>query len=131
MDEIINDLKKIITKIENIDNNEHNKNVINNICNNNRLILNRDTGEITVGTYTEKLTNSELSLMECLVNSNNKFCTFENLCNVIYGYSDSSSKRSLNTIMSRLRKKLKNLIKFKTIHGRGYQIVEVKGYDKR
>ena len=130
-DELIDHIKKLKREyLENQRNIEANKNK-NKKGKHSDKLLNKEKYTITVDGTTLKLTTSEFIVLKELLDAKDMFCDYETLCNKLYEYRyESSTAMSLKVLMARLRKKLGDLVKIKTVHGRGFEIVRIKNYDR-
>lgn len=96
------------------------------------VFLNKVNYSAKVDNQEIRLTTLEFLLLEALLDSDQLFCTYEEICNKIYDYKyDSHTAMSLKILMSRLKKKLGDLITIKTQYSKGFEIVRIKGYDRK
>jgi len=74
-----------------------------------------------------ELTNKEFSLLQLLIENENKVLEREQILNRVWGYDYFGDGRVLDTNIKTLRKKLQNQSKsIKTVIGKGYKFEEVK-----
>ena len=87
------------------------------------LNLNLDIKVCTIGGEEINLTKSEFNLLEFLIKNKNKIHSRQEILNNVW--DSKVSLRTVDTTMSRLRKKMKNLGKYLiTRLGFGYGILE-------
>lgn len=126
-DELIDHIKKV--KHEYLKN-QNNKNRLSKMKPSKEL-LNKEKYTITIDGATKNLTDYEFILIEQLLDADDMYCDYETLCNKIYDYKyDSATAMSLKVLISRLRKKLGDLIIIKTVYSKGFEIARIKGYDR-
>lgn len=119
--EMLYDLKNFIKEyisareIQEKEKEEENKAVIDM----NKLLLKKNGTKVA-------LTLSEAVILKELIKENEKLCTYEFLCNILYGYDlDESAMISIRTSVSRLKKKLEGLYRIKNIRNKGFIAYEV------
>lgn len=119
--EMLYDLKKFIEEyistkeIKEQEKEEENKTIIDM----NKLLLKKNGTKVA-------LTLSEAVILKELIKENEKLCTYEFLCSVLYGYDlDESALISIRTSVSRLKKKLGGLYRIKNIRNKGFIAYEV------
>ena len=71
---------------------------------------------------TQQLTYNEAAILDALLNSEQDFCSYEYLCNLIYGTEDVYTQRAIATSMSRIRKKVNGVLLIKTIRNKGFYV---------
>lgn len=85
----------------------------------NKLLLKKNETKVA-------LTLSEAVILKELIKEKEKLCTYEFLCNILYGYElDESAMISIRTSVSRLKKKLGGLYRIKNIRNKGFIAYEV------
>lgn len=88
-----------------------------------RILIENDRQKIVINGEIKDLTENEIIVLQELISSKNNFCTNNELCQKLYNYQyDKSTANSLRATISRLRKKLKGLIKIKSVH-KGYILI--------
>ena len=75
----------------------------------------------------KQLTLNDCIILKTLLNKEEKLCTYQELCEVLYGCDlDESAAQSIRVAVCRLKAKIKGIIKIKNIRERGFIAFEVK-----
>ena len=121
MEKEINEIRKILDKMEAIENKRKTKKK------SNIITLEKEKLMVICNGKSEKLTRSEFLILNELVYADNNFCTYEHLCKILYDYQvDEFTTKSLRITICRLRKKLKGISDIRSIHAKGYELVKGK-----
>ena len=91
-----------------------------------KYTLNKETQELSIEEYTQKLTNRELDLLVYLIQHKNELCTHEAILLKLWGANDYFNKKSLNVFVSHLRKYLQEdpSLSIENIHRKGFILKE-------
>lgn len=118
---------EIEARIETVLRRKSNPPIIDEIISFSSFSLNTSKRNITVNGKENDLTNSEYRLLLYLIENKNQVASREQILEKLRGDDFESFNRSVDILVSRLRKKLnddgKNLIIIKTVHGHGYMFI--------
>jgi len=91
-----------------------------------KYTLNKETQELSIEEYTQKLTNRELDLLVYLIQHKNELCTHKAILLKLWGANDYFNKKSLNVFVSHLRKYLQEdpSLSIENIHRKGFILKE-------
>ena len=91
-----------------------------------KYTLNKETQELSIEEYTQKLTNRELDLLVYLILHKNELCTHKAILLKLWGANDYFNKKSLNVFVSHLRKYLQEdpSLSIENIHRKGFILKE-------
>jgi len=91
-----------------------------------KYTLNKETQELSIDEYTQKLTNRELDLLVYLIQHKNELCTHKAILLKLWGANDYFNKKSLNVFVSHLRKYLQEdpSLSIENIHRKGFILKE-------
>ena len=91
-----------------------------------KYTLHKETQELSIEEYTQKLTNRELDLLVYLILHKNELCTHKAILLKLWGANDYFNKKSLNVFVSHLRKYLQEdpSLSIENIHRKGFILKE-------
>lgn len=91
-----------------------------------KYTLHKETQELSIEEYTQKLTNRELDLLVYLIQHKNELCTHKAILLKLWGANDYFNKKSLNVFVSHLRKYLQEdpSLSIENIHRKGFILKE-------
>jgi DNA-binding response OmpR family regulator len=126
--EMQQELQSICQRIQALENRYERKASKTSLC---YELLNEDERAIIIEDETISLTPLEFRTMEVILSSDRLFCSYDDVAKKIYACSTFKHvHRPWLTVISRLSRKLKGLVEFKTVRNKGFKIVSIKGYDK-
>ena len=119
---LLYELKRMFTRCV-----SNNKNVV---LDNKRVKLGKNDSYVNMkelrfisGEYVRQLTYNEAVVLNELINSEDNFCSYDYLCNILYGCeNDAYAQHSLHTCISRLRRKTEGFIEIKSAKKKGFYI---------
>lgn len=121
VEELLNSIHKVI--LSKYKSNFYNQNYKENIINlSNKIYWNNDSKTLIINNIEQKLTKSEILLLNFFANNLNKVFTAEQIIDSIWNeIIDESKNANLKNLISRLRIKIPE-IKIENIYGLGYKI---------
>lgn len=112
---IVSDIEKLLAKLK--------KNIFITDKNNKRIkkdvVFYYDESLIIARKKVINLTKTEKYIINTLLDSENCFATYENLCNSVYGYFDDSAIVNIRVAISRLRKKVQKYFTIEVLTSQG------------